>query len=138
MSSAEDRAAAEQAKLNEAMVVTSAERTVTDVRVAELVEAQRAARARWSAAKGQVTRALKDGSAERIAAANERERAAYAEFDHIGRAAIDEMFILNRSGLDNLGRVLDQIGPTWDAQAEVTRQLLHPAPEADGPEAEAG
>jgi hypothetical protein len=38
-------------------------------------------------------------------------------------AAIEEMFTLNRGGLANLGRVLDQVGPAWDAQAEVTRQL---------------
>ena len=131
MSTAEEREAAERAKLNEAMVVTSAERVVINTRMAELVEVQRSARARLSAAKGQLTRAMKDGSAERIAAARERERAAYVEFDHISRAAIEEMFTLNRSGLDNLGRVLDQIGPTWDAAAEVTRKLTHPEPEAE-------
>ena len=61
-----------------------------------------------------------------ITAARERERAAYAEFDHVGRARIDEMFTLNRGGLDNVGHVLDQMGPTWEAQAEVTRQLADP------------
>ena len=126
MADAEYRAAAEQAKLNEAMVVTSAESAVRDARMAELVEAHRAARARWSAAKGQLTRAMKDGGADRIAAASERERSAYAEFDHVGRECLDEMFALNRGGLDNAGRVLDQMGPTWDAQAEVTRQLADP------------
>ena len=126
MSDAADRASAEQAKLNEPMVVTSAESAVRAARMAELVEAHRAARARLSAAKGQLTRAMKDGSADRIAAARERERAAYAEFDHVGRASIDEMFTLNRGGLDNVGRVLDQLGPTWEAQAEVTRQLADP------------
>jgi len=131
VSTAEEREAAEQAKLNEAMVITSAERTVIDVRMAELAAVQRSARARWSAAKGQLTRAMKDGGAEKIAAAQERERAAYAEFDDIGRAAIEEMFALNRTGLDNLGRVLDQIGPTWEAAAEVTRRLIHPEPEAE-------
>lgn len=131
MSDAESRAAAEQAKLDEAMVVTSAESAVRGARMAELVEAQRAARARWSAAKGQVTRAMKDGGAGRIAAAREREQAAYAEFDHVGRESIEEMFTLNRSGLDSLGQVLDQMGPTWEAQAEVTRQMAAEA-EAKG------
>ena len=130
MSDAADRAAAEQAKLNEAMVVTSAESAVRDTRMVELVEAQRAARARWSAAKGRLTRAMKDGGADRIAAASERERAAYAEFDHVGRECLAEMFALNRGGLDNVGRVLDQLGPTWEAQAEVTRQMADPEPEA--------
>jgi len=126
VSDAADRAAAEQAKLDEAMVVTSAESAVRDARMAELVEAHRAARARWSAAKGQLTRAMKDGGADRITAAREREQAAYAEFDHVSREGIEEMFALNRGGLDNAGRVLDQLGPTWDAQAEVTRQLAEP------------
>jgi hypothetical protein len=130
VSAAEDRAAAEQAKLDEALVVTSAESEVCHSRMADLVEAHRGARARWSAAKGQLTRAMKDGSAGRIAAAQERERAAWAEFDHVGRESIEEMFTLNRGGLDDLGRVLDQIGPTWDAQAEVTRQLADPEAEA--------
>lgn len=130
MSGAEERAAAEQAKLNEAMVVTSAESAVRSARMAELVEAQRGARARWSAAKGQLTRAMKDGSADRIAAAREREQDAYAEFDRISRDSVEEMLTLNRGGLENLGRMLDQIGPTWDAQAEVTRLLAGPEPEA--------
>jgi hypothetical protein len=94
--------------------------------MADLVEAHRAARARWSAAKGLLTRAMRNGNAGRIAAAQERERVAYAEFDHVGRASIEEMFTLNRGGLDNVGRVLDQMGPTWDAQAEVTRQIAGP------------
>lgn len=131
MSAAEDHAAAERAKLNEAMVVMSAERPVIDARMADLVEVQRAARARHIAAKGQVTRALKEGSAEKIAVAHERERAASAEFDHISRAALGEMFTLNNSGLDNVGRVLRQLGPTWAAEGDVTRQLTHPEPEAE-------
>jgi hypothetical protein len=128
---AEDREAAERAKLNEAMVMMSAENSVINIRVAELAEMHRSARARWSAAKGQLTRAMKDGSAEKIAAAHERERAAYADFDHIGRAAIRESATLNGASLDNDGRVLDQMGPTWEAAAEVTRRLTHPEPEAE-------
>lgn len=121
----------ETAKLNEAMVVMSAEREVTGARRADLAEAHRGARARWIAAKGRLTRAMKDGNAAKIAAAQEHERAAYAEFDHVSGAALDEMFTLNRSSLDNLGRVLNQIGPAWDAEAEVTRQIITPAPEAE-------
>jgi len=112
MSAAEDRAAAERFKLNEAMAVTSAESTVANVRMADLVEAQRAARARWTAAKGRLTRAMRDGSAKKIAAAREREQAAYAEFDHVGRQAVEEMLTLNQAGLENLGHVLDRMGRT--------------------------
>jgi aspartokinase len=65
MSAAADRAAAERAKLNEVMVVAAAESTITNARIAELVEAQRAARARWAAAKGQLTRAMKTAAPRR-------------------------------------------------------------------------
>jgi len=123
MSTAEDRAAAERAKLNEAVMVMSAERPVINARVADLVEVQRAAQARWSAAEGELTRAMKDGGAGRIAAAREREQAARAELDHTGREARAEMATLSESGLDNLGRVLDQIRPTWQALDGITRKM---------------
>ncbi len=44
MSDADDRAVIEQAKLSEAMAVTAAEGVVTSARMADLMEAQRAAR----------------------------------------------------------------------------------------------
>jgi hypothetical protein len=87
--------------------------------MADLMEAQRAARARHSAAKGLLTQAMKDGSAEKIAAARAREAAAYAEADRIGLAAIEEMQALNAAGLDNLGQVLGQMGRSWEADAAV-------------------
>ena len=62
---AEDREAAERAKLNEAMVVMSAENSVISIRVTELAEMHRSARARWSAAKGQLTRAMKRAAPRR-------------------------------------------------------------------------
>jgi hypothetical protein len=123
VSGAKARAVAERAKLHEAMVVTAAESTVTSARMADLAEAQRAARARWSAAKGVLTKAMKDGNAAKITAAREREQAAYAEFDRISRQAVEEMLALNRRGLDNLGQVLDQMGRAWEVDAEVTRGL---------------
>jgi 1,6-anhydro-N-acetylmuramate kinase len=90
-----DRADAGRAKLNKAMAVTAAESVVTSARMADLVEAQRAARAQHSAAQGLLTKALKDGSAEKIAALQAREAAAYHEADRIGREAIEEMLALN-------------------------------------------
>jgi hypothetical protein len=104
-----DDQAAERARLHEFMAVGEAERTVADVRMADLKEAQDAARRRHIAAKGMVTRARKDGSAEKIAAAVGRERQAYAEF----MAAIDETFVINRAGLDRLADLLGQMGPAW-------------------------
>jgi hypothetical protein len=123
VSGAEGRAASERAKLGDAMAITSAESVVTSARMAELVEAQRAARARHSAAKGLLTRAMKDGNAGKIAAARAREAAAYQEAARIGDAAIEEMLALNRAGLDNLAQVMDQMGRAWEADAEATRGL---------------
>ncbi len=85
MSGAGDRAVIERAKLSEAMAVTAAEGVVTSARMADLMEAQRAARARHSAAKDLLTKATKDGGAEKIATAQAREAAAYDEADRIGR-----------------------------------------------------
>jgi hypothetical protein len=111
------QAEAERAKLYETMAITAAESTVTSARMGDLMEAQRAARARQSAAKGLLTKAMKDGNAEKIAAARAREAAAYAEADRIGRGAIEEMLTLNDAGLDNLGQVLGQMGRAWEADA---------------------
>jgi hypothetical protein len=111
--SAGDGQAAERARLHEMMAVGEAERTVADARMADLKAAQDAVRRCHIAAKGLVTRARKDGSAEKIAAAVKREREAYTEFMAVSDAAIDEMFTLNRAGLDRLADLLGQIGPTW-------------------------
>ena len=135
MSSADDRAAIERAKLNESMTLTAAEGVVTSARMADLMQAQRGARARHSAAKGLLTRAMKDGSAEKIAAARAREAAAYHEADRIAREAIEEMLALNGAGLDNLGQVMDQMGRTWEADAAAIHGPREPQ---GGREAEAG
>lgn len=111
--SASDGQAAERARLHEMMAVGEAERTVADARMADLKAAQDAARRCHIAAKGLVTRARKDGSAEKIAATVKREREAYTEFMAVSDAAIDEMFTLNRAGLDRLADLLGQMGPTW-------------------------
>jgi hypothetical protein len=118
----EDRGDA-HARLHELMAVGEAERTVADVRMADLKAAQDAAWRRHIAAKGGVTRARKDGSAEKIAAAVERERQAYMEFTAVSDASISEMFTLNRAGLDRLGELLDHVGPAWDADAAALREI---------------
>lgn len=103
----------EQTRLHELMAVNSAERAVADVRMADLVAAQTAAWRRHRASKGLVTRALKDGGAEKIAAAQERERRAYAEAGAIADAGIDEMFVINGAGLERFGEMLGQMGRAW-------------------------
>jgi len=66
-----------------------------------------------SAAKSLLTRAQRDGSAERIAAARTRVDAAYTEADELGRAAIEEMQAMNAARLDNFGDLLGQMSRSW-------------------------
>ena len=99
--------------------------------MADLKAAHDAAWRRHIAAKGMVTRARKDGSAEKIAVALEGERQAYSEFMAVSDASINEMFMLNRAGLDRLGECLDHIGPAWEADAAARREIT-------GRDAEAG
>jgi hypothetical protein len=108
---------AEQAKLDGMFAVTHAMRAATEPHFAELAEAQQAAWRRHSAAKGQLTRAQRDGSAERIAAAKARVDATYVDADRLADVSIREMFTMNEAHLANLGEVLGQVGRTWDAQA---------------------
>jgi hypothetical protein len=79
-------------------------------------------RRRHIAAKGLVTRARKDGSAEKIAAAVGRERQAYTDFMAVSDASIDEMFVINRAGLERLGELNQQIGITWVADCVLPQQ----------------
>jgi hypothetical protein len=87
--------------------------------MAGLAATQTAAWRRHRAAKGLVTRALKDGSADKIASAQERERQAYAEAVAVSDAGISEMFVINRAGLDRLGELSQQMTVTWGADAGV-------------------
>jgi hypothetical protein len=83
--SASEQENPERARLHELMAVSEAERAVADVRTADL------------------------------AAAQERERQAYAEAAAVADAGIDEMFVINRAGLERFGEILEAIGPAWAA-----------------------
>jgi hypothetical protein len=106
---------AERRKLSEQLAVAAAESTVASALVDDLAGQQRAAWRRHSAAKGQLTRAMRDGGAEKIAAARARERAAWAEADEIAGRGIDEMESVNGAALAALSRVQDQTSRTWAA-----------------------
>lgn len=121
----------ERARLHELMAVSEAERAVADARMADLAATQAAAWRRHRAAKGLVTRALKDGGAEKIAAAQEWERQAYAEAQEIADSGIDEMFVINRAGLERFGELLDGLGAVWAADSAQPGEM-------PGREAEAG
>jgi hypothetical protein len=93
--SAGERRDAERGRLHELMAVSSAESAVDSACIRQLRAAQERAWRPHTAAKGQLTRARKDGGAGKIAAAIERERQAYAEFDRISRDVIEEMLAIN-------------------------------------------
>ena len=95
--------------------VSDAEGTVAAVRGSELVAQQKAASRRWSAAKGRLTRAQKDGDATKIAAARARYDAAYTELDAISAKVITELHGIAAAGLDRTGRQLDQMKRSADA-----------------------
>jgi len=121
--SASEHRPEQRARLHEMMAVGEAERTVAGVRMADLKAAQDAARRRHTAAKGLLTRARKDGSAAKIATAAARERQAYADFLAVSDTSIDEMFVINRAGLERLGDLLEQVGRAWDADADAVREI---------------
>lgn len=112
-------AATEQAKLDEMMVVAAAESVVTNSRHAELQELTRTTRRRVSATRGQLTRARRDGSAEKIAAAQIRLDAAEAEWDRVNEATLEEIQQVIRAKLDGLTEMNAQITASWDAQAAI-------------------
>jgi hypothetical protein len=119
---------AEQAKLNELMVITSAESVPRTSRIAELMEEQKKANRRVSAARGRLTRARKDGSAEKIGAAARQLRELEGEAWRIGDEAIRQSQEMMSGGLANTGAVLDQMGRAWEAQAAVTETHRDPDP----------
>ena len=123
-----DIAEAEQGRLDAAIVVGQAEGVVATVRQDDLVALQKAAYRRLSAAKGRLTRARKDGHAEKIAAAAARVQAARAEADAISDDAIAQLHDLSQARLEQLGDTMQQMRRSWDAGAAVIDALAHPTP----------
>ena len=123
MSASDDRGT-ERVRLHEMMAISEAERAVADARMAELKAAQDLAWHRHNAAKGRITRARKDGSAAKIAAAVERERAAYAEFDRISGEVIEEMFEINSARMSALGELNDQMSRAWAEDAAAPNRIM--------------
>jgi hypothetical protein len=117
---------AERDQLNRMIAVSGAESAVATARVRNLAEQQLAARRRWSAAKGRVSKARRDGSAAKIAAAHERCDRAYAEFARLSDAAIAETLRINDARLDELGTTMTQMRRTWDAGSAVVDALKPP------------
>lgn len=123
--------ATERTTLNGLIAVVQAEGVVAGARVEDLAAESKAARRRVSAARGRLTRARRDGSAEKIAAAQAALRTIDAEAEAIAGAALDEMQQLSRARLDRLGEMTTQIGAAWDAQDAVTDTHRHPPAKAD-------
>lgn len=127
-----DTREAEQRTLDELIVVNEAEGTVTAARSADLLAQQTAARRRWAAAKGLLTKTQKEGGAAKIAAARKRCDRAYTEFERISDAAIAQMQQINVARLDSLGATMSQMRRSWDAGSAVIDALAHPAPREPG------
>jgi hypothetical protein len=92
---------------DEILIGNQAEGAVIDARIAELTAISAKAHRQASAAKGRLTRAMKDGNAERIAAAHARYDEVSGEAARIGDACITEAQTCFGRGLDNLGRLMD-------------------------------
>jgi hypothetical protein len=117
---------AERDQLNRMIVVSGAECAVATARVRDLAEQQLAARRRWSAAKGLLSKARRDGSAAKITAARERCDRAYAEFTQLSVSAIAETLRINGARLDELDTTMTQMRRTWDAGSAVIDALKPP------------
>ncbi|WP_238452803.1 hypothetical protein [Micromonospora sp. ATA51] len=104
-------ARAKGAEFAEHQVVTSAENTVAHSRMRELGEESTKAYRRIAAARGRVTKALKDGDAEKIAAAHAHLATVQREFEAISDANLAESFALNRASLDRAILVLLALTP---------------------------
>jgi hypothetical protein len=117
---------AEHRRFTELAAVAAAEGVVTASRREELTTAQLQARRRLSAAKGLLTKAQKDGSAETIAAARKHYAAADTEYARIADAAIAELLQLGHAGLDTNGELLDQMRRAWAASDRAIDALRPP------------
>lgn len=79
-----------------------------------------------SAARGQLTRARKDGSAAKIAAAARRLRELEGEATRFAGTAIREQQDLMTAGLASTGEVFSQMDRTDAAHAAVTESYRDP------------
>ncbi|MEU1813015.1 hypothetical protein [Micromonospora aurantiaca (nom. illeg.)] len=98
------------------------------------MEEQKTAGRRVSAARGRLTRARMDGSAEKIGEAARRLRELEAEAWRIGDEVIRQPQEMMSGGLANPGAVLDQMGRAWNAPAAVTETYRDPGPGSAGPQ----
>jgi hypothetical protein len=114
----------EQARLNEIIAATAAQRVVAGARYAGLEAARKRGRRRRAAAKGLLARAGKDGSAARIAAAAARRA---AEAGRIAGACPREMHDLISAAPGNPRRT-GQMEPSRAARAAVLDALGRPRP----------
>ena len=106
---------AERARLHELMAVSEAERAVADVRMADLAAAQTTA---WRHHRGERRGdpGTQGRGADKIAAAQERERRAYAEPQYVADGGIDEMFV-TRARLERFGELVEGLGTAWAADS---------------------
>ncbi|WP_433358711.1 hypothetical protein [Streptosporangium sp. CA-115845] len=115
-------------QFTEQAVISQAEGAVASARLAELQERSKKAYRRIAAMRGQLTRARKNGSAERVAAAAVKLEQAETEFGQVSHACIEEGHQILAAGLERSGAMLDTMGKAWDADRAVTDALARPRP----------
>lgn len=120
MDAARVEAHARRGELAEHMAVTAAENTVVHARIRELADEAAKAYRRIAAARGRLTKARKDGSADMIAAARAHLDTVTREFEQTSDANLQEMFTLNMASLNRVGQTFDLMSKSWDADARVT------------------
>lgn len=103
--------------------MSRAEGMVAAARLNDLTALQQAAKRRWSAAKGRLTKSHKDGDAAAIAAAQVHCDRAFTEFTRISDQAINEALEIPGARMDSTNPLLDQARRTLSADAAATDAL---------------
>jgi hypothetical protein len=97
-------------RFDEVAVAVHAESVVIESRIAELAAENKAVRRKTSAARGQLTRAMRNGDAALIAEAHARLRDREAKEAATLDANIEEMQALLQRGLNNLAELFGACG----------------------------
>ncbi|GAA4208969.1 hypothetical protein GCM10022252_74810 [Streptosporangium oxazolinicum] len=115
-------------EIAEHITVTTAEGVVASARVTQLAEASRKAYRKISSMRGQLTRAQKDGDAEKIAAAHRKLEQAKADFDQVSEAGIAEGHQIVQAGLERMDTTFALMDKSWAAGDQVIEALGRPKP----------
>jgi DNA-directed RNA polymerase subunit F len=99
----------QEARTNEIISVAEAEHVVAVARTDELAAAAQDVMRRWDAVSEQLAEARREGNADEIAAAEEREREVYAEVVPIATEGLAEVRAILAAGNESLQEVNEQV-----------------------------